>query len=136
MLRQYLCIANIALPMTGSIYPEFDIQATGVVSGAMRQSGLHTFGAAMDWVRRLPYGRNTDKEAPLALFSERRGTCSTKHALLKRLAAEHRYDDIRLYIGIFEMNAVNTPAVASTLQAHNLACIPEAHCYLKYRAIL
>lgn len=36
-------------------------------------------------------------------------------------------------LGIFRMNADNTPAVAATLAKHGLSYIPEAHNYLKYQ---
>lgn len=37
----------------------------------------------------------------------------------------------RFYIGIYEMDGLNTPGVGTVPDAHYLASIPEAHCYLK-----
>ena len=68
----------------------------------------------------------------LAVLNERRGPCSTKHALLKALADEQGLP-IRLMLGIYEMNARNTPGIGRVLEAHHLPCIPEAHCYLVYQ---
>ena len=64
---------------------------------------------------------------------ERRGTCSTKHALLARLAVEQRFE-IALVIGIYRMSERNTPGVGRVLAANGLEYLPEAHCYLRYRA--
>jgi hypothetical protein len=64
-------------------------------------------------------------------MGERRGTCSTKHALLARLAAEQEIP-IALMLGIYQMNARNTPGVETVLARYGLASIPEAHCYLEY----
>ena len=55
-----------------------------------------------------PYGRNVATSDMLAVLNERKGTCGTKHALLKSLATE-RALPIRLMLGIYEMNARNTP---------------------------
>jgi len=65
----------------------------------------------------------------LAVLNERKGTCSTKHALLKALAGEQGLP-IRLMLGIYEMNVRNTPGIRLVLEKHHLPCMPEAHCYL------
>ena len=65
------------------------------------------------------------------MLSERRGTCSTKHALLAALAIEQRLP-IHLTLGIYEMSERNTPGVGAVLSMHGLAYVPEAHCYLIY----
>jgi hypothetical protein len=66
----------------------------------------------------------------LAVLAERRGTCSTKHALLRRLALEQDFDLV-LVLAIYEMNERNTPGVGWVLQKHGLEVLPEAHCYLR-----
>lgn len=78
----------------------------------------------------LPYGRNRYPDDPLAVLTEQRGTCSTKHALLRRLAMEQGIHLV-LVLGIYEMNERNTPGVGSILQMHGLESIPEAHCYVR-----
>ena len=40
--------------------------------------------------------------------------------------------EISLVVGIYEMNAENTPGVGSVLKRYRLASLPEAHCYLRY----
>ena len=44
--------------------------------------------SAVTYIRRLPYGRNTDRSDILRVLREGKGTCSTKHALLACLAQE------------------------------------------------
>src|SRR5690606_38829724 len=66
-------------------------------------------------------------------FSDNCGTCSTKHAVLKQLADENNFDRIKLILGIFKMNGINTPQVGERLRKNNLTYIPEAHNYLKYQ---
>ncbi len=84
-------------------------------------------------VWRLPYGRISDRSKVLLVLTERRGTCTTKHALLAELAAEHGVD-VGLTLGIYEMRKRNTQGVGAVLDAHHLALIPEAHCYLTHAA--
>ena len=46
-----------------------------------------TLREAVERVRAIPYGRNDERSAA-GVLAERRGTCSTKHLLLKELAPE------------------------------------------------
>ncbi len=112
--------------------PDFTILPSSRIGAAFLAAGIGSFHQAAQFVRRLPYGRNTDKDDPLAVFTDGCGTCSTKHALLKRLADEHGHSDILLILGIFRMNGVNTAPIAATLEKYGLSYIPEAHNYLKY----
>ncbi len=66
-------------------------------------------------------------------MSERKGTCSTKHALLSSLCIEQGVKEIKLFTGIYEMKENNTPGVGNVLKEYGLTSIPEAHCYLKYK---
>lgn len=109
---------------------DFPITANDPVSAAFLQKGIYNFSNALHYVRHLPYGRNPDKTRLESVLEEGRGTCSTKHALLVQLAQAHHQDNVQLCMGIFRMNAQNTPRVAATLAAYNLDYIPEAHNYL------
>jgi hypothetical protein len=66
----------------------------------------------------------------LAVLREQRGTCSTKHALLRRLAQEQGLE-ISLFVGIIEMGISNTPSARPVLGKYGLTMLPEAHCYLR-----
>jgi|HubBroStandDraft_5_1064220.scaffolds.fasta_scaffold509578_1 hypothetical protein len=103
----------------------------GPVTTAFLHAGLADFRSAAQWVCSLPYGRNSDPNAQLIVFTEGRGTCSTKHALIRRLAIEQRLD-VALSIGIYEMTAQNTPGVGAVLEKYDLKALPEAHCYLRF----
>lgn len=109
----------------------FSITSPGPVSTAFRKAGAVDFQSAAQWVRALSYRRNKDKSDPLVLFAEGCGTCSTKHAALRRLALENDRPELRLMLGLFRMNARNTPKIASVLQEYGLSYLPEAHNYLR-----
>lgn len=108
----------------------------GPVSDHFLSEGIHDFQQAAGFVRQLPYRRNTDKTDILILFREACGTCSTKHATLRLLAAEQGVDKVVLYMGIFRMNRMNTPLVTPVLDQYNLPYMPEAHNYLKIEDII
>lgn len=114
------------------VLPDFEIKPVGEISKAFLDSGIHSYHKAIQFVRELPYGRNPDKDNLKTVLIDCKGTCSTKHALLKTLADENGVRNLELKLGIFRMNAQNTPPVAATLEANKLPYIPEAHMYLKY----
>lgn len=115
---------------------EFPITPKGRISNSFRKLGIGTFTGAAHFIKHLPYGRNPNKADPATIFTDGRGTCSSKHALLKLLADENGVHDLELVIGIFRMNGRNTPAVKNTLERHRLDHIPEAHCYLKHGELI
>src|SRR5216684_2180856 len=108
------------------------LRPAGDISAAFIQTGSLDYRAAARFVSRLRYGRNSLARDPLVVLREGRGTCSTKHALLHRLATEQDLE-IALVVGIYEMNAQNTPGVGGVLESYALASLPEAHCYLRFR---
>jgi hypothetical protein len=105
------------------------LKPAGVVTAAFVAAGLQDFRQAAAYVNLLPYGRNTNRTEALVVMKEGRGTCSTKHALLRRLAIEQNLN-IALVIGIYQMNQRNTPGVGMVLEKFGLRSLPEAHCYL------
>ncbi|MEN5088590.1 hypothetical protein ABE426_19155 [Sphingobacterium faecium] len=111
---------------------DFEIlSSNGLVSKTFLNAGINTFQKACNWVSSLAYSRNQDKENELALFKDLCGTCSTKHALLKRLADENGKHELKLILGLFRMHGNNTPAIKDLLKEHDLPYIPEAHNYLR-----
>mgnify|MGYP003389956927 FL=1 len=120
--------------MTNS--PDFEIKSKGPISEEFIDRNIATFKNATLFVRKLPYRRNTNKNDLTTLFADNCGTCSTKHALLKKLADENKFDEVKLIIGLFRMNKTNTPKISTTLKQYNLEYIPEAHCYLKYKGLI
>lgn len=93
------------------------------------------FEELIDKVKNLPYGRNANRYNFSLVLSENKGTCSSKHAFLKDFADKNEIENVKLYIGIFKMNEVNTPKLGDLLSRNNIKYIPEAHCYLKINQI-
>lgn len=112
---------------------DFPISSAEPISTAFKGVQAVTFADACNYVTNLPYGRNADKTNLLSVFTDGCGTCSTKHALLFKLAEENGTAGIKLVMGIYKMNIFNTPPVAKILNKHGLEYIPEAHNYLRYK---
>lgn len=108
----------------------FTIAPTGIVSGLFLAEQISDFNTAINFVKQIPYGRNNNKHDIACVFKDLKGTCSTKHALLKTLAMENGQDAVKLILCLFKMNSKNTPAINEILSQHNLEYIPEAHNYL------
>ena len=92
--------------------------------------GVFSFEDAQRYVQQLPYGRNANREDFSLVLSEQKGTCSSKHALLKLFADELGLKNVSLIMGIYQMNDINTPRIGDAIKNHGLTYIPEAHCYL------
>jgi hypothetical protein len=114
-----------------SALPDVPLSRRDRITAAFRERGAVSVQQAGRLLQSLPYGRNTDGGRPLAVLEESRGTCSTKHALLARLAEEQELP-IYLTLGIYEMSEANTPGVGAVLERFDLAFVIEAHCYLVF----
>lgn len=98
---------------------------------SLREHNIANWSELLAHVKRIPYGRNENRNDFSLVFKENKGTCSSKHALVKTIADLNQMQDIKLILGIYKMNHLNTPKISDTLLNHNLDYIPEAHCYLK-----
>lgn len=109
----------------------FKIYSKNPISKQFLSLEINDFFGASQFIKNLDYKRNSNKEDLFCVFKEKGGTCSSKHALLKRVADENEQVEVKLMLGIFRMNAQNTPKIASVLHKYNLKEIPEAHNYLR-----
>lgn len=110
---------------------DFLLTAEGPATQLFLAAGAQTFTDALSIIAHLPYGRNATRDNLFAALQEGRGTCSTKHALLRLLADEHNRGDVRLMLGIYRMKESNTPGVGAVLDTAGLDYLPEAHTYLR-----
>jgi len=97
----------------------------------VKQLGILTWANLLSWTQRLPYGRNENRRDFKLVISEGKGTCSSKHAMLKKVADLNQITNVNLILGIYKMSEKNTPQIGSALTENNLEYIPEAHCYLE-----
>lgn len=112
-----------------SALPDARLRTAGEVTSGFFGASVGTYKNAAYFVFRLPYGRTSSRTNLMAVLRERRGTCSSKHAVLAQLAIEQGLP-VKLMLGVYLMNARNTPGIRAVLAHYGLAEIPEAHCYL------
>ena len=110
----------------------FNINSKDGLSKQCNQKQIFEFSKLCEYVKRLPYGRNSNRSHYNLILEENMGTCSTKHAFLAQVAIENNIQAIELFLGIYRMKDSNTDGVKSVLKAYDLDYIPEAHTYLKY----
>jgi len=111
----------------------FKINSDKEISQLFLKNNCSDFHSASEFIRNLPYRRNLNKDNLATVFTDNCGTCSTKHAVLQKLAEENYQTDFKLILGIFKMNGNNTPQIKSVLETYNIDYIPEAHNYLKFK---
>ena len=87
----------------------------GPITRLFRKAGVDDFAGAARYLLNLPYGRITERSRLWLVLTEGRGTCTTKHTLLAELAREQSID-VKLILGIYEMNERNTPGVGHVLE--------------------
>jgi hypothetical protein len=96
-----------------------------------KNNGINSWNELTEFIKNLPYGRNKNRTELGLVLSEKKGTCSSKHAVLKSIADLNNVPNISLVIGIYRMNQLNTPKIGTELTDNSILFIPEAHCYLK-----
>lgn len=96
----------------------------------MRALGFADFAQLALHVRALPCESQGWSADPLAVLRDGRGTAGAKHRLLAGVAQQCGHPEVVLTVGIYEMNAVNSPAVATLLADACVPFIPESHSYL------
>ncbi|MCB1149331.1 MAG: hypothetical protein KDK48_04130 [Chlamydiia bacterium] len=94
----------------------FTLEEKGPFSREYLSLGARTFLEALEWTHALPFGRNSDRTNFELIFTEKRGTCSTKHAALGALT--------------LEMRAPAILKLAFHLKKFDRFLLPEAHVYL------
>jgi hypothetical protein len=116
-----------------TIFPDTRILKGKRVSNEFLILGIDAFLDACEYVHRLPYGYNSDRDDLLILFKERMGTCTTKHAVIAALAKELGLP-IEKHLGIYAMTEQIVTGTDEILIRFNLPYIPMVHCFLVFES--
>lgn len=111
-------------------YAPISLHTDSELGSLIIAKGINTWSEILDYIKKLPYGRNENRKDLNLVLKEDKGTCSSKHGILKKIADENQIKNIKLILAIFKMGAENTSKIAPILEKNNLNYIPEAHCYL------
>jgi hypothetical protein len=109
----------------------YKLNSKDPISLQLRQKNIINWQDLTTKIKALPYGRNDNREDLEIVWKEQKGTCSSKHAFLKYVADLNSIPNVKLMLGIYKMNHVNTPKIGDVLIKKHLDYIPEALCYLK-----
>ncbi|MCE3296709.1 MAG: hypothetical protein K0R65_2423 [Crocinitomicaceae bacterium] len=112
--------------------PDFELSDRGKYEDFLESRDIDTFSKLCAFVRQIPYGRTSDRSKPELVFTENKGTCSSKHGILMEICEINGRRDIELIVGIFLMNESYSSKIAPVLAKYGLENIPEAHCYLRH----
>ena len=110
---------------------DYKLRSKDKLTKLAKSKGIETWNELTEFIKNLPYGRNKNRTDFGLVLSEQKGTCSSKHALLKNIADLNNIPNIELVIGIYRMTELNTPKIGTELTDNSIEFIPEAHCYLK-----
>lgn len=111
--------------------PDKVITPSGIISKKYLEMNIHSFKEACFYVHNMDYGYNSDKDEELILFKENKGSCTTKHGVIAKLAEEL---EIPLYkkVGIYKLTEEITEGVKEILEKYSIPFIPMVHCFLVY----
>ncbi|NHJ22006.1 MAG: hypothetical protein EAX91_13750 [Candidatus Lokiarchaeota archaeon] len=112
--------------------PDAEILPVGDLSKKFLSLGINSFKGACDYVHNITYGYNTDYEDRMIFFKEKKGSCTTKHAVIAGLAQEL---DIPLYkqVCVYKFTEDITTGVQEILNKYEVPYIPMVHCFLVYK---
>lgn len=113
--------------------PDTEINPVGELSIKFLDLGIKTFRGACDYVHTIDYGYNTNYDDKMIFFKEKKGTCTTKHAVIAGLAEEL---EIPLYkhVCIYKFTEDITTGVDEILKKFEIPYIPMVHCFLVYES--
>jgi hypothetical protein len=109
---------------------DYNLLSSDNLTMQVKNLGINTWSELVKYVQDLPYGRNNNREDLGLVLSEKKGTCSSKHAFLKQISILNKVPNIKLILSIYKMTQENTPNIGEKLSENNINYIPEAHCYL------
>jgi hypothetical protein len=109
--------------------PDAPIVAGNPVSDRFLALGTTTFHAACRYAHEMPYGYNSDREDLFILFTEQKGSCTTKHAVIATLAQELGLP-VHKYIGVYAMTETIVTGTDRILNRFGLPYLPMVHCFL------
>lgn len=111
--------------------PKYQLHSNDTLTQRVKKHEIYSWEELITFVKELPYGRNANRTDISLVIKEKKGTCSSKHAFLKKVADLNNIPDIKLILGMYKMSEANTPKIGTELSTHHIDYILEAHCYLK-----
>lgn len=109
----------------------YPLQSNDKLTLLIQQKNISTWNQFLKYIQKLPYGRSENRSDFSLVLKEEKGTCSSKHALVKQIADSNNIS-VKLILGMYKMNRLNTPKIKGILNKYQIEYVPEAHCYLRF----
>ncbi len=112
--------------------PDAKIKPLGEISRKFLELGINSFKQACDYVHNIEYGYNTNYNDRLIFFKEKKGICTSKHAVIASLAEDL---NIPLYkhVGVYKFTEEISTGANEILKKYKIPYVPMVHCFLVYR---
>jgi len=112
--------------------PDKEITPSGKISKKFLELNITSFKDACYYVHNLDYGYNSNYDDEMILFKEKKGTCTSKHAIIAGLAREL---NIPLYkhVCVYKFTEEITTGVNEILKKYDIPYVPMTHCFLVYK---
>jgi hypothetical protein len=111
--------------------PNTEIIPVGDLSKKFLDLGINSFKDACDYVHKIDYGYNTNYEDKMIFFKEKKGSCTSKHAVIAGLAEELGIP-VHKYVCVYKFTEEITTGAQEILDKYDIPYIPMVHCFLVY----
>jgi len=112
--------------------PDTEIKSKGEISKKFLELGIKSFKEAGHYVHDIEYGYNTNYDDKMIFFKEKKGTCTSKHAVIAGLAEELNIP-VYKYVGIYKFKEEISSGTKNILEKYNIPYVPMVHCFLVYK---
>ncbi len=112
--------------------PDTEIKPVGEISRKLLELGINSFKQACEYVHKVEYGHNSNYDDKLIFFKEKKGTCTSKHAVVAGLAEEL---NIPLYkhVCIYKFTEEISTGAIEILKKYKIPYALMVHCFLVYK---
>jgi len=112
--------------------PDAEIKPVGELSRKFLELGIKSFKRACEYVHNIEYGYNSNYDDKLISFKEKKGTCTSKHAVIAGLAEEL---NIPLYkhVCVYKFTEEISTGANEILKKYKIPYAPMIHCFLVYK---
>ncbi len=80
----------------------------------------------------VEYGYNTNYDDKFIFFKEKKGSCTSKHAVIAGLAEELNIP-LSKHVGIYKFTEEISTGTKEILKKYKIPYVPMIHCFLVYR---
>ncbi|TXT56167.1 MAG: hypothetical protein BAJALOKI2v1_620001 [Promethearchaeota archaeon] len=112
--------------------PDAKITPSGKISEKFLELGINNFKGASDYIYELEYGYNSTYDDEMILFKEKKGTCTTKHAIIAGLAEELSIP-LSKNVGVYKFTEKISSGTDRILETYKIPYVPMVHCFLVYK---